>query len=96
MSGEIEVQSVTFLQDGMVVQYMEMPTDVRVKGALVRHQQLTLSAGHPDYRDDIEGVHHKVVRALKNALEDFEDSDPFDPREEAPDDDAEERGMGAG
>lgn len=96
MSERIDVQSVTFMQDGIVVQYMDLASDVRVKGALVRSQQLSLSSAHPDYRDDIEALHSRVVRVLKNALEDFEDSDPVDPETDQPDEDEEARGMGYG
>lgn len=91
----IEVQSITFMEDGVVVQYIDTATDVRVKGQVVRQTQLSLSAKHPDYRDDIEGLHVKAVRMLKNALEDFEESDPVLPSD-APDVDEAEKGMGYG
>ena len=48
-----------------------------------------------DYRDDIEGLHHRAVRMLKNALEDFEESDTVDP-EDTRNPDAEEQEMGMG
>lgn len=93
---KLEVQSLTFVQGGIVVQYMDLASDVRVKGALVLSRQLSISAGHPDYGEDIETLHARVVRVLKNALEDFEDSDPVDTEAEQPNDDEQAMGMGYG
>jgi hypothetical protein len=92
---KLEIQSITFMQDGIVVQFLDVSSDIRNKGALVLSRQLSISAAHPDYRDDIEGLHHRAVRVLKNALEDFEDTDPVDPAA-APDEEEQELGMGHG
>lgn len=93
----IQVQSITFMDDGLVVTYMDVDTDIRVEGKVVRSSQLSVSAKHPDYRDDIEGLHARVVRVLKNALEDFEESDPVNPDDaRPPSQDEQELGMGHG
>lgn len=90
--GEIQIQTIVFTEEGAVLQYMEVPTDVRVKGAVVMQHQVTLDARHPDYREDIESLHDRAKRALRNALEDFHASEPWDPREDNEDDDL--KGLG--
>ena len=59
---------------------------------LISHS-LHLSAEHPDYRFDIQGLRRATEAMLKNALEDYEDSEPFVPDVE--DDDLDDEGMGA-
>lgn len=86
---EIEVHSVTFATEGMAIEYRELPTDVRVRGAVVASHQIQLHAGHPDYREDMERLHRQAVKAVRNALEDFHDSEPYEPG-----DDDDEKGMG--
>lgn len=89
---EHQIQTIVFTDEGAVIQYMTVPTDVRVKGAVVMQHQVQLDARHPDYREDIADLHDRAQRALRNALEDFETSEPWDPREDDEDDDM--RGMG--
>lgn len=89
---EIQVQTISFDPGGIAIAYIEVPTDVRVKGAVVMQRQLSLSAEHPDYSEDISTLHHRAVKVLRNALEDFHDSEPYTPGDEHDDDD--ERGMG--
>lgn len=91
MAEELEIDSVAFHEGGMVISFMRVPTDVRAGGTLAQHHQLRLDARHPDYRDDMEDLHRKAVKVLKNALGDFEGSDPFEPDMTDDDDD---RGMG--
>ena len=86
---EYTVQTVAFTPDGAVIEFSHS-TDVRSKGHLLLQRQLHLHAGHPDYREDIEDLQYRAVKALKNALEDFESSDPYTPEEE----DDDEKGMG--
>jgi len=83
------VQTVVFTPDGVVIEFTAS-TDVRGGGHLMLQRQLHLHAGHPDYREDIEDLQYRAVKALKNALEDFETSDPYTPE----DDDEDEKGMG--
>ena len=93
----IQIASVTFVDGAAVVQYMDTATDVRVKGSVVLQHQITLSAQHPDYRDDIESLHHKVSRIVANALEDFAESEPVEPRDlDGPSEEEQEQGMGHG
>lgn len=90
---EIEVMGVQFdPEGGMVVAFMES-TDIRVKGAVVRQQQVRIDGRHPDYGDDIESLQRKIKKVLANAMDDFNDSEPYVPEldDEGDDDD---RGMG--
>lgn len=87
------VQSVSFEDGGLVIQYADMATDVRVGGKVFVGHQAHLSAAHPDYAEAADSLHRKVQRILKEALEDFEDSEPFIPSDE---DDDEYREMGDG
>ena len=48
-------------------------------------------ADHPDYREDLQNLQDHARRVLRNALEDFEESEPFVPGEGSDEDD--ERGM---
>jgi hypothetical protein len=93
--GEIEINSVMFSDEGMAIQYIEVPEDVRVKGQLVQTHVLQLSAGHPDYREDIQSLHARAVKALRNALQDFSVSEPHvaEPDETSEEED-DDRGMG--
>jgi len=88
---QIEVDSVTFQDGALLVSFMRVPTDVRVGGMVAQHHQVRLDARHPDYREDMEDLHRKAVRVLKNALEDFAESEPYEPSN---DDDDDDRGMG--
>lgn len=88
---EYDIQQVAFTEGGLVVQYAELPTDVRARGRLVMGHQLSISAAHPDYREDIEALYRKTQRLLANALEDFEEAEPYTPEDE---DDDEIKGMG--
>lgn len=88
----LDIHSVSFADSGMAVAFMELPTDVRVGGRVIQTRQVQLHASHPDYRQSIDEILALVRVALRNALEDFEDSEPFDP--EVDDDEDDERGMG--
>lgn len=92
MSDEIEVAQVAFdAEGGLIIGYMQS-TDVRVQGAVVMQRQVRLDGRHPDYAEDIEALQRKAVKVLRNALEDFESSEPWTPEDEGDEDD--ERGMG--
>lgn len=92
MTPDYEIHNVYFEQGSIVIGYIELPHDVRVEGRLIRQHQLRLSLAHPDYADDAEKLHRSVVRLLRNALEDFTDSEPYDPDEGEDGDD--DKGMG--
>lgn len=92
--GEIQIHAITFDDGGMTIQYVQLPEDVRVKGQLVQTHVLTLSASHPDYREDTESLHTRAAKALRNALQDFAVSEPHEPEPDYDSDDDDERGMG--
>lgn len=91
--GEIQIHTITFDEGGMSIQYIEIPEDVRVKGQVVKTHVLTLSAAHPDYREDTESLHTRATKALRNALQDFSVSEPHIPEPDENEDD-DETGMG--
>lgn len=90
-SSDIVIEGIQFHPEGCVIAFFD-PTDMRVDGRVVVTRQASISRKHPDYNDDIEGLHHKALRMLKNALEDWQDSEPWQPEDDTDDDD--ERGMG--
>lgn len=87
---ERSITQVSFEDGGLVVQYLDTE-DVRVQGKVALAHQLSVSASHPDYREDMEALYRKVQRLLDNVLEDFENSEPFTPDDE---DDDDMKGMG--
>ena len=88
----LEITSITFADEGLAVQYIELPDDVRVDGRVVITPQIQLHKSHPDYRSDIERLHERAVSVVRNALEDFHNTAPYVPETE--DDDDNEKGMG--
>lgn len=94
MASRIEISSITFAEDGLAIQYIELPDDVRVEGRVVITHQIQLHAAHPDYRSDIERLHERAVGVVRNALEDFHATEPYVPPTEADEEDEDERGMG--
>jgi len=92
VADRIEITNISFAEEGIAVQYIEVPHDVRVDGRVVITHQIQLHAAHPDYRADIERLHDRAVAVVRNALEDFHNSLPYEPEAEQDDDD--ERGMG--
>jgi hypothetical protein len=92
---EFEISSIQFSEDGMAIQYLQVPDDIRVRGRVVVAHQIQMSASHPDYREDIESLHARAVKALRNALEDFVDSEPYVPEpDDADTEEDDDRGMG--
>ena len=89
-----EIFAVQFDVDNVVVSYMTIPNDVRVNGMVGLQHQIRMDLGHPDYAEDAATLRQLAGRMLRNALDDFHNSDPFDPDIE--DDDDDERGMGDG
>lgn len=87
---DYDIGSVTWTAEGIAIQYMS-PTDVRVDGHAMAQHVLNLHAGHPDYREDIDKLHDRIVRVLKNALEDFNESLPYTGED---DEDDSDKGMG--
>jgi len=88
----IQITGVAFEGDRLTISYIDLPTDVRVQGQVVMQRQVQLFMSHPDYNEDALRLHDRVVKVLRNALEDFEASEPYVPEED--DDEDDERGMG--
>lgn len=89
-----QIFSLQFDPDSVVMAYMNIPNDVRVNGMVGLQHQIRIDLAHPDYAEDAATLQHMANRMLRNALDDFHNSEPFDPDLEEDDDD--ERGMGDG
>lgn len=89
--GDIEIQQILFDPTGLVIAYQDLD-DIRVGGAVIQQKTVRLDVGHPDYAEDADGLHRKAVKLLRNALEDFESSEPHRFEQEPGDDDG--PGMG--
>jgi hypothetical protein len=87
---DIRIQSIIFEPDALVIAYHDVSTDVR--GHVVTSHQAVLSMDHPDYAEDAEALHHKAVKILRSALEDWASTVPGVP--DQGDDEDEELGMG--
>lgn len=87
-----EINNVYFEADQLVIGYIELPTDIRVEGKAILQHQFRLSAEHPDYAEDMQLLHDMAVRVLKNAMEDFNATEPFTAKPAEEDDD--DKGMG--
>lgn len=92
-----EIGGISFDPEGSVsIQYLEIPADVRLGGKAAMTRSLNL-APNPEYADALEDVERAIQRLLKDVLEDFHDSEPYQPDDEELDpehDDAPVRGMG--
>lgn len=74
-----QVSAVQFVEDGSVlVTYMDPGTDVRNRGLVIKTHQVHVKPGEggKDYLDEIEDVRDAVKRLLRDALEDFDNTDP--------------------
>lgn len=87
---EYTVTQVSWTEEGLAIQYFS-DHDLRAGGKVMAQHGLQLHAAHPDYRQDMELLHDLAVKILRNALDDYESSEPFK-SDEIPEDD--ERGMG--
>lgn len=77
----IAISTVTFIEDGSVlVTYMDPTTDVRNRGLVIKTHQVRVLPGQggKDYEDEIEDIRDAVKRLLKEALEDFDHTDPVE------------------
>ena len=89
---DVEILGIQFQEEGMVISFIG-DDDVRVGGRSIMQRTISLSVKHPDYADDMVALHHKAVKVLKNALDDFDSSEPYVP-DLGDDDDDDEKGMG--
>lgn len=89
-----EIFAINLDAEAVVISYMKVPTDVRANGRVALQHQARLDLQHPDYAEDAETIRRLSQRMLNNALEDFENSEPWIPDEDDLDPDDEERGMG--
>lgn len=88
---EVRIDTIAFADDSIVIAYMALPTDVRGRGDVAIQHQIRLDLSKDDYAVDAGVIHDRIVRLVRDALEDFDASEPYVPE---PDDDDDERGMG--
>lgn len=86
---EHRIVSITFEGDVVNMQYLTA-TDVRVNGYVGLAHQIQLSMEHPDYAEDALLLERQAQRMLRNALEDWSESEPW-----TPDDDSDDEEMGS-
>jgi hypothetical protein len=87
---EFIVSSVSFTPDGLELAFMELPTDVRNEGRLVRTRSYLVSAEHPAYADEVAQLRELAEALVRDVDEDWDDAPVYDPADEADD----EGGMG--
>lgn len=85
----MQVDTITFTDQGLAITYMD-DKDVRVGGKVIVAHQIQLHHSHPDYREDAARLAELAHEVVRNALEDWNDSAPY----QKSDDDNDERGMG--
>lgn len=77
----VVVASIVFSSEGPVlVTYMDEVQDIRNRGLLMQTHQIEIVPGEDgrDYGDEIQDVKDAVKQLLKDALEDFATTLPFD------------------
>lgn len=79
------IRSVMFEADVVAVQYMD-DTDVRLGGMVFATHQLSVGRGG-EHDDEIRAVEEAAQDLLRDVLEDFDSSLPYDPRVPAGDED---------
>lgn len=87
------VNSIQFLDDGSVVlQFMDLSSDVRNKELLVMSHQLLVRPGDGgrDYEDEIEDVRDAARRLLDDVMQDWLSTTDVGVQIEEPDDDDDE------
>ena len=69
MAGKRLVRNVAFAEDGVSIDYMEVPADIRENGLLITHQ-IFIPEGE-DYDDEIDAIRQAALDAVDDALDDF-------------------------
>lgn len=96
MRAEFDIASITFGDEGMTIQYMQFPEDIRDGGRMSMAHQINFSANSEDHAELIDRLHYEVRRVLRDVLQDWEAATPVDPDDLEPDGDDEPEGMGMG
>lgn len=65
----ILIRNISFAEDGMAVEYMNVPADVRQNGLSITHS--VWIPREDDYDDEIAAVEDAALEAVMDALEDF-------------------------
>lgn len=90
---EVVVSSLEFSEEGVQVQYMTVPDDIRDDGRLVSSHMIAISVRQDEVGDDVTLLREAAERLVQNALTEFEDSEIVEPSADVEDED-DDRGMG--
>lgn len=87
MIRERGIKSITFEDEGVVINYITPKQDIKANGVVVNH--VLLVPYDDDYEDEIEALFEASHALLEDVLEDLPQLDPMPEleREEEPDDD---------
>ena len=69
MPGKRLVRNVAFAEDGVSIDYIELPADIRENGLTLTHQ-IFIPEGD-DYDDEIDAIRTAALDAVGDALDDF-------------------------
>lgn len=72
------VHSIAFDGDAVTLTF-STSTDVRVDGMVGVAQQVQISMDHPDYAETAELLHRQAVKFLREVMEDWTESQPWEP-----------------
>jgi hypothetical protein len=72
---ELVIRAMSIDADSISIEYMELPTDVRHNG-LVMQQHTVVIAKHPEYQDEFEALEEAALDLLRDALEDYANTEP--------------------
>jgi hypothetical protein len=89
---DVVVSTVSFSPDGLDVQFMVLPDDVRSGGALIASRSYSIAARHPEYGDDVQDITRAITELVEEVHAGFADEPIAQPEPDTDDDDA---GMGS-
>lgn len=88
---EIQIHQISFGDNTVEIGYTVFPEEMRVGGKVTMFRTVGINILHPDYGEDADLLMRQAQRMLRNVLEDYDESEPFDPSDQ---EDEEDRGMG--
>lgn len=80
----LEVSTIQFAEDGSVlVTFMDTVEDIRNRGLVVQTHQVHVfpGKGGRDYGDEIEDIREAAKRLVKDAMDDFNHTEPAEGEE---------------
>lgn len=77
---ELVIRGVVIDTDSISIEYMAIPDDVRHNGRVMQQHTLVV-ARHPEYQDEIDALEDAALELLRDALEDYQNTEPVQLRE---------------